>query len=111
MPSRAPIPRVTQPFGNRHHSRMGDEPLNPMVPFLVELEHPFDPDRTYAFDPEELISFALTASDYWSDKALDWLTFGCPVAPVEADLGLLVVDRSRPQPLRHRAKRILKQGA
>jgi hypothetical protein len=88
---------------------MGDERLHPMVPFLVELENPFDPDRTYPFPPEELIRFALTASDYWADKALDWLTFGCPVVPVEDDLDLLVVDRSRPQALRHRAKRILKQ--
>jgi hypothetical protein len=80
-----------------------------MVEYLTELEKPFDPDRCYAFDPNELIRFALTASDYGAERALDWLTFGCPVAPVEDDLRLLVDDRSRPQPLRHRAKRIVKQ--
>jgi hypothetical protein len=61
----------------RHSVRVGDERLHPMVEYLTELENPFDPDQPYAFDPDELIRFALTASDYWANRALDWLTFGC----------------------------------
>jgi hypothetical protein len=44
-----------------------------MVPFL-------------AYEPHALVRFALTASDYWADKALDWLSFGLDATPVRAEL-------------------------
>jgi hypothetical protein len=89
---------------------MTDAELDPMVRLLVELEQPFDPDRHYDFAPDALVRFALTASDYWADKALDWLTFGCPIRPVEAELRHVASDRDRPQALRHRTLRLLKHN-
>jgi hypothetical protein len=80
-----------------------------MVPFLVDLESPFDPDRQLAYDPHDLVRFALTASDYWADRALDWLTFGLSVEPVAQNLRPVIDDRVRPQPLRHRALRVLRE--
>lgn len=87
--------------------RVHPPPRDPMVPFLVDLESPFDHDRQLAYDPHGLIRYALTASDYWVDRALDWLTFGLAIHPVADDLRTVVDDSSRPQPLRHRARRVL----
>jgi len=84
-------------------------PVNPMVPFLIDLESPFDGDRALSYDPFDLVRFALKASDYWAARALDWLTFGLDVDPVSSDLRELADDGSRPQSLRHRALRILRE--
>lgn len=85
-------------------------PLDSMVHFLVDLESPYEFHRSREYDPYELVRFALVASDYWADRALDWLTFGLNVGPVEVALRELIDDRRRPQPLRHRALRIVHTG-
>lgn len=77
-------------------------------PFLTQLEQPYDPDVPPEVDGADLIRFAFSVSNYWADRALDWLEFGFPPAPVKDDLRALVDDRRRPQPLRHRALRVLK---
>jgi hypothetical protein len=78
-----------------------------LVPYLVLLEQPFDPEQDHGCAREDLIRFALGLSDYWADKALDWLESGGPVEAVKDDLRRLVDDRKRPQPLQDRALRAL----
>jgi hypothetical protein len=75
-----------------------------MVTHLTELEGPYDPLRLLAFDPRDLVRFALTASDYWADKALDWIASGVPSSSMRQELTSLEEDRRRPQSLRHRAR-------
>ena len=79
-----------------------------MVPFLVELGHPYDPDRLLTFDPHELVRFALSFTDYWAELALGWLTAGLAAAPVAYELRAYIAERKNPQRLRHAAGRLLK---
>jgi hypothetical protein len=80
-----------------------------MVPFLVLLEEPFDPGRDVGVRPVDLVRFALGATDYWAALALDWLEQGVACDAVTTELQRLVDTRTRPQRLRHRAGRLLKQ--
>lgn len=79
-----------------------------MVPFLIELEQPYDPDRPFEFDPHDLIRFALGFTDYWAELAIGWLTAGVSADPVVPELREYVANRRHPQMLRHRVARILK---
>jgi hypothetical protein len=92
-----------------HSGAVASQSSDDLVRFLIELEQPFDPERDVSVAPDQLVRCALTirTSDYWPNKAFDWLVFGCPIEPVEGDLRQLVNDRSRGQPLRHRALEIL----
>lgn len=80
-----------------------------MTPYLTDLERPFDPGRARPYDPQELIRFALRSGRYWTDLALDWLDAGAPTDGLEFALDDAGHDRSLPQPVRHRALRLLKQ--
>jgi hypothetical protein len=84
--------------------------LAPMVPYLAQLENPYDANRPLDCDPYDLVRFALGAGEYWADKALDWLSVGLPAGPLEADLRSLADDKGLPQRLRHRAFSLWKQS-
>lgn len=81
-------------------------PQHPMVPFLVDLEHRFDPGAPREYDPVELVRFALGATDYWAELAVGWLEQGVPAQALADELAALESERRRPQRLRHRAKRL-----
>lgn len=81
---------------------------DPMVPFLVDLEHGFDPDARCDYDPVDLVRFALGASDYWAELAVGWLEQGMPAQALADELAAVEAASRRPQSLRHRAKRLRK---
>jgi hypothetical protein len=86
-----------------------DHPDEPdMVQFLVELEHPYDPNRNIGVEPGDLVRFALDASDYWADLALGWLADGLAVSPLVDVLDDYATDTTHPQSQRHRAAALLK---
>ncbi|MGW5195171.1 hypothetical protein ACWEOO_38370 [Kribbella sp. NPDC004138] len=84
------------------------EPKHPMLPFLVDLERPLDSGVERDYEPTELVRYAVGASDYWADLALGWLDHGVPTQPLVTELEQLETDKSRPQNLRHRARRLRK---
>jgi hypothetical protein len=84
------------------------EPTHPMLPFLVDLEREFDAGVERDYDPTELVRYATGASDYWADLALGWLDQGVPPQPLMTELEQLEADKSRPQNLRHQARRLRK---
>jgi hypothetical protein len=79
---------------------------HPMVGHLIDLESPFQSEADRAYRPEDLLRYALTASEYWAGLALDWLSHGAPTDGMEAALLRLAHDARRSQPLRHRALRL-----
>jgi hypothetical protein len=79
-----------------------------MLPYLVELELQFDPKADREYDPVDLLRYALGTSDYWADLAVGWLEQGVPAADLHPELLVLESERSRPQSLRHRARRVRK---
>ena len=79
-----------------------------MLPFLVDLESPYDPEAVSDYDPQELVRYALGASDYWASLALEWLDQGVPARGVESALLELEGQESRAQALRHHARRLRK---
>lgn len=76
-----------------------------MLPFLVDLESPYDPEAVSDYDPQDLVRFALEASDYWAGLALDWLDQGAPGDGLESALLHVENQESRAQALRHHARR------
>ncbi|WP_109506301.1 hypothetical protein [Nocardioides speluncae] len=82
------------------------EQSHPMMPHLVDLESDFDSDVTRPCDPVELVAYGLAASDYWAGHALRWLDQGVPAGTLAASLKDLEGTRSRPQALRHQARRL-----
>ena len=82
------------------------EPKHPMLPFLVDLEREFDAGVERDYDPTELVRYAIGASDYRADLALGWLDQGVQAQPLVTELEQLEADKSRPQNLRHRARRL-----
>ena len=78
-----------------------------LIRFLIELEQPFDPERAMGVDPSELVRFALRGSDYWAQRALDWLDSGLDLSPVRTELRAVFADAGRPQAIRHQAQRLL----
>ncbi|KRB75120.1 hypothetical protein ASE01_17325 [Nocardioides sp. Root190] len=83
-------------------------PEHPLLPHLVDLESPYDPDVVLAYDPRELIRYAVESSDYWAERALKWLDQGAPGEGLDDALLTLEEQRARPQPLRHHARRLRK---
>lgn len=81
-------------------------PEHPLLAHLVDLESRFDPQGLRDYDPVDLVRYALGASDYWAELAIEWLEQGAPVAELGPDLLAVETDRKRPQPLRHRARRV-----
>jgi hypothetical protein len=79
-----------------------------MLPHLVDLESPYDPDTARSYEPGELIRYALGASDYWAEHALVWLDQGAPRVGLEDALFDLEDQGARPQALRHHARRLRK---
>ncbi|WP_134739275.1 hypothetical protein [Nocardioides sp. 503] len=80
-----------------------------LTKYLTDLERPFDSGVARPYEPQELIRFALRSGRYWADLALEWLDAGAPTAGLEFILDDAGHDRSLPQPVRHRALRLLKQ--
>ena len=80
------------------------------MPMLVDLEAPRFQSSLDEETAVALVRWALTRStDYWADKALDWVEFGgVPAEPVADALRECSDDKRKPQPLRHRALRSLK---
>ena len=81
-----------------------------MLPHLVDLESRYDPELARPYDPRDLIRYALEleASEYWAERAVDWLDQGAPGDGL-GDALLAVEERcDRSQSLRHRARRIRK---
>jgi hypothetical protein len=83
-------------------------PEHPMLPFLVDLELTYDANAHRDYEPSELVRFALTCTDYWADLAMAWLERGVPVAGLKQELVAFESQHSRPQRLRHRARRLLR---
>jgi hypothetical protein len=81
-----------------------------MLPYLVDLEYRFDVNAFRPYDPVELIRYALGTSDYWADLALGWLEEGVPVRQLMEQLLAFEAQADRPQPLRHRARRLRKNA-
>jgi hypothetical protein len=79
-----------------------------MLPHLIDLESQFESDALRDYDPVELVRYALGTTDYWVDLALGWLEQGVPAQGLEHGLLALEAQTSRPQALRHRAKRLRK---
>jgi hypothetical protein len=81
-----------------------------MLPYLVDLESPFDPRVEREYDPVDLVKFALSwpGVDYWPDLALSWLEQGVPIIRLCEELGALEGESHRPQAQRHRARRLRK---
>jgi hypothetical protein len=102
-----PVARSAMPVGMREDQAVS---LDPMLPYLVQLENAYDPKRSLEYDPYELVRFALTMSGYWADKALDWLSSGLPATPVASELRLAADDKRLPQRVRHRAFGLWKQS-
>ncbi len=76
--------------------------------YLVALEQPFSSDQHLDVEPTDLVRFALTASDYWSDLGLGWIEDGLDATPLHDDLWVFSQDKRRPQRARHRAWRLVK---
>jgi hypothetical protein len=83
-------------------------PEHPLLPFLVDLESSYDPSAVSDYDPQDLIRYALGLSDYWAGLALGWLDEGAPSDYLGSALLELEGQRSRPQSLRHSARRLRK---
>jgi len=81
-------------------------PEHPMLPYVLDLELHFDPKAHRAYDPVELVRYALTISDYWADLALKWLDQGVPTERLKQDLHSFEAQENRPQSLRHVARRL-----
>jgi hypothetical protein len=85
-----------------------------MLLHLVDLEAPFEASPGRDYDAVELVRFALTnddVGDYWSSLGSGWLEQGVPAASLLSELRAFETDRQRPQPDRHRARRIRKVEA
>lgn len=85
-------------------------PEHPMLPYLVDLESPFDVVAFRPYEPVELVRYALGTSDYWANLALGWLEEGVPSRPLVDKLAALEAQADRPQALRHRARHLRKQA-
>ncbi len=83
-------------------------PEHPMLPYLVDLETPFDADARRGYEPADLIRYALGSSDYWAELALDLLDQGAPRDGLREALSTLEEQSRRPQSLRHHARRVRK---
>src|SRR4051794_12225439 len=96
-------PRSTERARSGHYALPVDRHnQSDMVRYLVELEHPYDPDRNIGVEPVELVRFAIGATDYWADLALGWLADGLAVAPLADVLRDYAADTTHPQSQRHR---------
>lgn len=82
------------------------QPEHAMLPHLVDLESGFEPDAHRAYEPRDLVRYALAGSDYWAELALRWLEQGVSAAGLEDALLALEAEPRRPQTLRHRARRV-----
>jgi hypothetical protein len=84
-------------------------PEHPMLPYLVDLECRYEPAAPRAYDPVELVKFALTwPTDYWPGLALNWLDDGVPTTDLVEELAVFEQERRRPQAQRHQARRLRK---
>jgi hypothetical protein len=85
-------------------------PQHPMLPYLVDLESPFDPGLDREYDPVDLVRYALACpgDDYWPDLALSWLEQGVPSTELCKELRAFEGESHRPQTQRHRARRLRK---
>ena len=81
-------------------------PQDPMLPYLVDLEQPFDASRERPYDPVEFVRYALTVSEYWADLAVAWLEQGLPARQLQDSLLEVQARTGWPQSLRHRARAV-----
>lgn len=88
---------------------MTPEPQHAMLPYLVDLESPFDPETPREYAPAELVRFALTLGNYWAGLALTWLQQGVSAAGLLDELRAFESETHRPQAQRHQARRLWKQ--
>jgi hypothetical protein len=66
------MPRFAQGFGRCGMlGFMSPDPQHPMLPFLSELESPFEAAAPREYDPVHLVGFALTLGNYWAGLALN----------------------------------------
>jgi hypothetical protein len=80
---------------------------HPLLPYLKELEHPYTTGADAFMPTTEVVRFALGTTDYWAERAVEWLEAGVPADSMQVELGTLVADKRRPQSLRHRAMRFI----
>lgn len=83
-------------------------PQHELLPYLVDLESPYEPDARRAYDPVDLVRFALSISEYWAGLALRWLEQGVPTVALTDELAALERRDDRPQQLRHQARKLRK---
>lgn len=102
----------------------GESTASPAAEVLVwvlpVLERPWEQVAATPLPPgvpappwEEVLRLALTwpsVSGYWQGHALRWCEEGFPVAGLLGELGRLKDARELPQAVRHRAKRLWKDG-
>lgn len=81
-----------------------------MLPHLIDLESPFKAHAERSYVVSDLLRYALATSDYWADLAVGWIEQGAPASEVWVEIEGLASRKQWPQPLRHRAGRILKQA-
>lgn len=93
----------------RHCERVPDDEF---ISLLPKLEGDFDAAALDAGTARDLVAYALKGpSDYWADLALNWVDAGVPASSVSDELrSLATAGSSRPQPLRHKAKRLIPTG-
>ena len=87
---------------------MTPEP-HPLIQYLVRLEEPYFPEFDDTMPTLEVVRWALTLTDYWTERAVTWLEQGVPADSMQTELKDLVDNHRRPQQLRHRAMRFIRR--
>lgn len=81
------------------------------VPLLVRTEGPLADSDLSAADAAALVSYSLgNGSDWWANRAMDWIEQGIPSADVKDALDHAVDDDRLPQMTRHRALRLARRA-
>jgi hypothetical protein len=94
--------------GLRQYGRVSSE-QHPLLPYLVRLEQPNDPEAEPTMPTNDVLRFALgwIGSDYWPERAVEWLGAGVSAEALQTELKGLVVDPKPSQRLRLRAMRFI----
>jgi hypothetical protein len=72
---------------------------HPLLPYLVRLEQPYDPEADPTMPTNDVLRFALgwTGSDYWPERTVEWLETGVSAEALQTEWKALVADPKRSQ--------------